>query len=141
MPARKLRLEVFDSQGNRYTITCEGDVNKEKVLHLLDLAELMGGSQDQDDPWRRTSSSNTKFDMVRALVEQNFALDWFSSQDVKRVCEQELNEVLSLSTVSTYLMRLADRGFLLRKGASNRRRYRILALSFGGKADIVKGDK
>lgn len=141
MPARKLRLEIFDSQGNRYTITCEGDVNKEKVLHLLDLAELVGGAKEEGDQWRRTSLVNTKFEIMRALVEQRFAFGWFSSQDVKKVCEQELKETLSLSTVSTYLLRLANRGFLLRKGSSNQRKYKILAIPFGGKADIAKDDK
>lgn len=141
MPARKLRLEIFDSQGNRYTITCEGDVDREKVLHLLDLAELVGGVKEESNDWRRTSLVNTKFEMIRALVEQRFAFGWFSSQDVKKVCEQELSETLSLSTISTYLLRLADRGFLLRKGSSNQRRYKILAISFGDKADIAKDNK
>lgn len=140
MPTRKLRLEILDSKGNRYTITCEGDVNKERMLHLLDLAELVGGSE-ENDQWRRTSSATTKFEKVHAIVEQQFAYGWFSSQDVKRVCEKELNAMLSLSTVSTYLLRLADRGFLLRKGSSNQRRYKLLTMAFSGKADIVKGNK
>ncbi len=141
MPARKLRLEVYDAQGNRYTLTCEGNVNKEKVLHLLNFVEQIDSREDEHAQWRRTSSGNTKFEMVRALIEQHFALQWFSSQDVKKICEQELNEVLSLSTVSTYLLRLADRGFLLRKGSANQRRYKALTLAFGGKADILKDDK
>lgn len=141
MPARKLRLEIFDSQGNRYTITCEGNVNKEKVLHLLDLAELVGGVNEEDDAWRRTSLVNTKFEKIRAVVEQHFPLGWFSSQDVKKVCEQKLPEHLSLSTISTYLLRLADRGFLMRKGSSNQRKYKILTMTFGGKADIIKDNK
>ena len=138
MPARKLRFEVFDSQGNRYTITCEGSVNKEKVLRLLDLVELVGGAEDENGKWRRTSLANTKFEKIRTIVEQHFPLEWFSSQDAKRACEQMLHERLSLSTVSTYLSRLADRGFLMRKGSSNQRKYKILAVALDNKPDIIK---
>lgn len=138
MPARKLRFEVFDSQGNRYTITCEGSVNKEKVLRLLDFVELVGGTADENDKWRRTSLANTKFEKIRTIVEQHFPFEWFSSQDAKKACEQTLREHLSLSTVSTYLSRLADRGFLMRKGSSNQRKYKILAVTLDNKPDIIK---
>jgi hypothetical protein len=138
MPARKLRVEIFDSQGNRYTVTCEGSVNKEKVLRLLDLVELVGEAEDENYKWRRTSFANTKFEKIRTIVEQHFPLEWFSSQDAKRACEQSLREHLSLSTVSTYLSRLADRGFLMRKGSSNQRRYKILAMALNDKPDIIK---
>jgi hypothetical protein len=138
MPARKLRFEVFDSQGNRYTLTCEGSVNKEKVLRLLDLVEQVEGAEDENDRWRRTSLTNTKFEKIRTIVEQHFPLEWFSSQDAKKACEQALREHLSLSTVSTYLSRLADRGFLMRKGPLNQRRYKILAVALNDKPDIIK---
>jgi len=141
MSARKMRLEIFDSQGNRYTITCEGNVNKEKMLHLLDLAELVGGVKEENEGWRRTSLVNTKFDKIHAVVERHFPLGWFSSQDVQKVCEQELHENLRLSTVSTYLLRLTDRGFLMRKGSSNQRRYKLLTTALSGKADIIKDGK
>jgi hypothetical protein len=141
MPARKLRLEIFDSQGNRYTITCEGNVDKEKMLHLLDLAELVGGIKEENDGWRRTSLVATKFEKIHTIVERNFPFEWFSSQDVQKVCEQELHENLRLSTISTYLLRLTDRGFLMRKGSSNQRRYKLLAMAFSDKADIIKNGK
>lgn len=139
MPARKLRLEVFDSQGNRYTIMCEGSVDKEKALRLFDLIEMVGGTEDEDERWRRTSLAKTKFEKIRDIVEQYFPLEWFSSQDAKKACEQALHENLSLSTVSTYLARLADRGFLMRKGSSIQRRYKILAVALNDKPDIIKG--
>jgi len=138
MPTRKLRLEAFDSQGNRYTITCEGNVNKENVLRLLDLIEMMGGTETEDERWRRASLANTKFEKIRNIVEQHFPLEWFSSQDAKKACERALQENLSLSTVSTYLARLADRGFLMRKGSSLQRRYKILTVTLSDKSDIAK---
>ena len=44
MPARKMRVELFDSDGNRYTIAFEGQVTRDKALRLLDLVELLGGA-------------------------------------------------------------------------------------------------
>jgi len=140
MPARKLRLEVFDSQGNRYVLTCEGSVNKENALRLFDLVELVGGPENENPKWRRTSLLDSKFAKVSAVIENHFSVEWFSSQDARRVCEQELGEHLSLSTVSTYLSRLADRGFLMRKGSPSQRKYKVLIAALNDKQDIAKGE-
>ena len=43
MPARKMRVELFDSEGNRYTVAFEGQITRDKALRLLDLVELLGG--------------------------------------------------------------------------------------------------
>ena len=138
MPARKLRLEVFDSQGNRYTLTCEGSVNKERALQLFDMVELVGGSENEKNEWRRTSPAETKFAKISSAIERHFSMEWFSSQDARKVCERVLGEHLSLSTVSTYLSRLADRGFLMRKGSSAQRRYKVLTATLDNKPDILK---
>jgi len=140
MPTRKLRLEVIDSQGNRYTITCEGNVTRERMLHLLDLAELVGGVEEQMDELRRTSTTSTKFEKVHALIERRLSLSWFSSYDVQKICTEELHECLGLSTISTYLLRLTDRGFLMRKGSSNQLRYKLMTTTLSGKAHIAKND-
>ena len=48
MPARKMRVELFDNDGNRYTIAFEGQVTRDKALRLLDLVELLGGVPTED---------------------------------------------------------------------------------------------
>lgn len=142
MPAKKLKMEIFDAEGNRYTVSCEGHISRERILHLLDLVELLGGAPPEDSSeWRRTSYDYSKFDKVCSLVKQSFSIGWFSSKDALRICEQELNEPLSLSTVSTYLARMADRGFLIRKGSSNNRRYKVLTVLYNNQADVVKDNK
>ena len=141
MPAKKLRVEVFDAEGNRYTVSCEGHVSRERILHLLDLVELLGGTSAYDSKWRRASYDYSKFDKICSLVKQSFHIGWFSSKDAQRVCEQELNGPLSLSTVSTYLARMADRGFLIRKGPSNNRRYKIVTVPYNNEANVVKDNK
>jgi len=126
MPAKKMRVEVFDGGGNRYTITFEGQVTREKALRLLDIVELLGGMPGVNPGEGQTVSQLSKQGKVRMLVERNFPIVWFSSRDVQNLYEKELKEPINLSTVSTYLSRMADRGILASSSSSNKRRYRII---------------
>jgi len=140
MPAKKMRVEIFNGSGERYAITFEGQVTREKALRLLDLVELLGGMPPVNHGWNRPTSELSKLDKVRLVVEKSFPIGWFSSRDIQSAYEEEFKEPISLSTVSTYLSRMADREILANNGTSNRRRYRIMtevskAMSF------MKGNK
>ena len=130
MPARKMRVELFDSEGNRYTIAFEGQVTRDKALRLLDLVELLGGMPGEGATSGAgnvlTSNSLSRFEKVRMVLQKSFPLVWFSSKDVQTVYEQELKEPISLSTVSTYLARMTNRGLLLRAGESHNLKYKIV---------------
>jgi len=141
MPAKKLRVEIFDADGNRYTVSCEGDISREKVLRILDLSELLGGSRLNDDGVRSTSSDYTKFDLFRSFIKRSFPFEWFSSKEAQLACEDELNIPLRLSTVSTYLARMADRGFLMRKGPSNERKYKSPVELNNDETGVLKDNK
>ena len=129
MPARKMRIELFDSEGNRYTIAFEGQITRDKAVRLLDLVELLGGMPEEaaDSNAANLGAKNnlSRFDKMRFITQKNFPLIWFSSKDIQTVYEQELKEPISLSTVSTYLARMSDRGFLLRTGGPNNMKYKI----------------
>ncbi len=43
VPARKMRVEVFDDDGNRYPITFQEWITREKLLRIFDIAELLVG--------------------------------------------------------------------------------------------------
>ena len=128
MPARKMRVELFDSDGNRYTIAFEGQVTRDKALRLLDLVELLGGAPSEGPAVNSGSSLPnrvlSRFEKVQLVVQKSFPLIWFSSKDIQSVYEQELKEPVSLSTVSTYLSRMAGKGMLLRTGGSNNLKYK-----------------
>jgi hypothetical protein len=126
MPVKKMRVEVYDGSGNRYTITFEGNVTREKALRLLDLIELLGGMPSVNPNLEETTSAYSKFDKLRSILEKHFPIVWFSSKDAQLVYEQEFKEPISLSTVSTYLSRMADRRVLAKSAASNSRRYRTM---------------
>jgi len=128
MPARKMRVELFDSEGNRYTIAFEGQVTRDKALRLLDLVELLGGAPGEGPTVSTgpamTNHTLSRFEKVQLVIQKNFPLIWFSSKDVQSIYEQELKEPVSLSTVSTYLSRMAVKGMLMRTGGSNSLKYK-----------------
>jgi hypothetical protein len=128
MPARKIRVELFDNDGGRYTIAFEGQVTREKALRLMDLVELLGGAPSEgsavDSPASLPNRVLSRFEKVQVVIQKSFPLIWFSSKDIQSVYEQELEEPISLSTVSTYLSRMTSKGMLLKTGGPNSLKYK-----------------
>ena len=124
MPAKKLRVEVYDESGNRYTIMLEGKISKRNVLKILDIVELLGGMHMEASP--RSDERLTKFEKIQSIIKDNFSSCWFSARDVQMEYENRLGEHIGLSTVSTYLSRLSDRGLLVKQKVSNKTRFRLV---------------
>jgi len=124
-----MRVEVFDAEGNRYTVAFEGQITRDKAVRLLDLVELLGGMPTEGKAGTSVAASGgittSKYDKTRAIISKHFPITWFSSREMQAVYEQEYNEPISLSTVATYLGRMADRNMILKAGASNSLKYRL----------------
>jgi hypothetical protein len=127
LPARRMRIEVFDSEGNKYSIAFEGQITRDKALRLLDLVELLGGvtASGGNPGISAITGERSKYDKLLTLVQKHFPIVWFSSKDVQAAYEQEFKEPISLSTVATYLSRMASKGMLIKAGALNRLKYRL----------------
>ena len=128
MPARKMRVELFDGDGNRYSISFEGQITRDKALRLLDLVELLGGMPPSPKPNKNTASPPTqltKFDKVITITQKHFPLVWFASREIQVAYENEFKEPIPLSTVATYLARMVTRGRVLKTGNGNTLRYRV----------------
>ncbi len=127
---QKMRVELFDNEGNRYTVAFEGQITRDKAIRLLDLVELLGGMPNESIPTRTdsspASSGLSRFEKVHSLIQKSFPLIWFSSKDIQTAYEHELKEPISLSTVSTYLSRLSTKGYLLRTGGPNNLKYKAV---------------
>src|SRR4030043_1020104 len=123
-----MRVELFDSDGNRYTIAFEGQVTRDKALRLLDLVELLSRAPSETPTVNAASTMPnrvlSRFEKVQLVVQKNFPLIWFSSKEIQSTYEQELKEPVSLSTISTYLSRMASKGMLLRTGGPNNLKYK-----------------
>jgi len=141
MPAKKMRVEVFDGTGNRYTVTFDGEVTRDKALRLLDIVELLGGMPGVSPSQSETISELPKLEKMRVIVERYFPIIWFSSKDVRSVYEQEFKEPIALSMVSTYLTRMSERGMLMKTGLSNSKRYRLVTQQATSALSLTKDNK
>jgi len=142
MPAKRMRVEVFDGGGNRYTVTFDGEVTRDKALRLLDIVELLGGMPGVNPSGgSETVLDLPKLEKMRLIVEKHFPIIWFSSKDVQTVYEQEMKEPVNLSTVSTYLTRMAGRGILTKSGFSNSKRYRLITQRTPSTMSLAKDNK
>ncbi len=123
MKPRRLRLEFYDNDGVRHSITVDGQVTREKVGKLLDLVEVMAGT-----PKASASAlglSPRKFDRLASTIISELRDRDFSSADAKKAFETSFHEKIPLSTVSTYLVRLVDRGVLQRTEHGQNVSYKV----------------
>jgi len=123
MPRNRFKIDLNDDEGNKFTISLEGNLNRDKVLKILDFVYLLGGAQaleKSEDP-----SSYSKFQKVQNVIERKFPVGWFTSQEVMISYEDVLDEPIGLSTVSTYLARLSKKGLLKKMGSGSKRKYKV----------------
>lgn len=120
-----MKVEVYDESGNRYVISFEGRVTRDKALKIFDIIELLGGLPVAE--LSEYPQDFSKIEKVLLVVKKNFPVIWFSAKEVQEVYEKEIGEPISLSAVSTYLSRLADRGLLMRTKNGNRISFRLIS--------------
>jgi len=123
MSTKKVKVDVSDKEGNKFTVTFEGRVTRQKVIQLLDLVEILGSVSSATEV-NNSFPEGSKFGKVLQLIEKRFPVGWFSSKDIQSIYENIHGESIGLSTVSTYLNRLAQRGMLYKSGSAMKR-YRL----------------
>src|SRR2546430_6234493 len=79
---RRFKLEFYDDEGVRHSITIDGQVTREKVGKLLDLVEVMAGTP------RGTVSglsiSPRKFDRLASTIISDLKQREFTASDAKK---------------------------------------------------------
>jgi predicted transcriptional regulator len=107
----------------------EGHVTREKVGKLLDYVELMGGV---DGSYLTNNfvqrSLNNCFEKTLSLIFSHFSDKTFLSKDLQRTYKSVYNMDVPLSTISTYLSRLTERGVLTRSGSPFEWRYSVKSI-------------
>ena len=123
MKPRRFKLEFYDDEGVRHTITIDGQITREKVGKLLDLVENMAGTP-------RSSAtvlgmSPRKYDRLASTIIASLRDRTFTAAEAKKSFESAFPETIQSSTVSTYLTRLVERGILERTVAGRYVAYRV----------------
>src|SRR5579875_1862362 len=111
----KIKIEFNDRKGAKYSFTVEGP-SKENMAKIMDFVESMSENKagEQSDHDAEQLNMDTNFAKVYGLIESQFRFGSFNSTDVLEAYEDEFQVPTTLSTISTYLARLADRGLLTR---------------------------
>jgi len=118
---KKVRFEMETGEGDKISIVFEGNLSRDKLYQLADFLELVGGVSEPADNTR-----GSKLAKVMEIIEKHFPYTFFTSRDVVEAYQFEHRESIPLSTASTYLARLSERGVLERSGAGNLARYRLV---------------
>jgi len=130
LPTKKIKIEFYDERGTKHTVIVEGTITRENVVKIFDYIELMGGvSAEIASPRDLFNSPRNTFEKVQAIISNNFHNKFFNSREVRKFFSDTYGEKIKLSTVSTYLTRLVDRGMLIRSSFSGEWRYAVKTMA------------
>jgi len=120
---RRLKLEFYDNDGVRHSVTVDGPVSREKIGKLLDLVEIMSGGPKMASV--ALGSSPHKYDRLASLIVTQLKHEEFTAAQAKKTFEEAYGDRITLSTVATYLSRLAERGIVERGAEHPHLHYRV----------------
>jgi hypothetical protein len=119
---KRVKIELEDEDGTKYALTLEGKLSREKLMKAADMLEIMDVPLEHGHP--KVPDEGTFFGKMTALVDTTFAAGDFSSADVAREFEEKYGIPVRLSTISTYLARLAAKQYIRRERFGNSWVYR-----------------
>ena len=105
MAKKRIRIDMEDSDGARYDIKLEGNVTREKVLKIFEMMDLMNIEEEQEPT--NMDSIGSK---IWHIVDKFFPMGKFTSTNILEKYEDEYNEPIKLSIISTYLSRYSSKG-------------------------------
>ena len=123
MKQKRIRIDVHDKDGAKYDFKIEGNVTKEKVLKIFELMDLINIEEEQA-PYLDSVGGK-----IWNIVENSFPVGKFTSSTVLEKYEDEYNEPIKLSVVSTYLARFASRNRIERARAGREWSYHIIRIA------------
>ena len=122
---KRIKFEMEDDEGTKYTLSLEGNVSREKFMKAVDMFEVMDVPLDTKT---KTPDEGTFLGRVMTLLETTFIAGDFSSSDVAREYEERYNQPVKLNTISTYLARLSEKNYVRRERFGNSWVYRRVYL-------------
>jgi len=113
-----------DADGAKYDIKLEGNVTRDKVLKIFEMMDLMNIEQGPEAP--NLSSIGGK---IWNIVDKHFPVGKFTSTEILEKYEDEYNEPVKLSVISTYLSRFASKGRVERSKTGREWSYQTIKLT------------
>ena len=124
MAKKRIRIDMEDTDGARYDIKLEGNVTREKVLKIFEMMDLMNIEEEQD-----TTNIDSIGSKIWHIIDKFFPMGKFTSTNILEKYEDEYNEPVKLSIISTYLSRFSTKGKIDRIRTGREWTYQAIKLS------------
>lgn len=131
MAKKRIRIDMEDADGARYDIKLEGNVTREKVLKIFEMMDLMNIEEEQE-----TTNMDSTGSKIWHIVDKFFPIGKFTSTNILEKYEDEYNEPVKLSIISTYLSRFSTKGKIDRIRTGREWTYQTIKL--GQKQQSIK---
>jgi hypothetical protein len=130
----EVKFNVDEKSGKITQMTFSGDgMNMDALQRAMSAIlqkNIAGDGQDQSvmakDISDLSADKPTIKERLRLFIKFEFTNDWFTTLRVKSSYERQYGEEIKISTVSTYLTRLYNEGFLERRGNRVEREYHVI---------------
>ena len=123
MKQKRIRIDVRDKDGAKYDFKIEGNITKEKALKIFELMDLINIEEEQ------APDLDTVGGKIWNIIENSFPVGKFTSSTMLEKYEDEYNEPIKLSVISTYLARFASRNRIERKRTGREWSYQIIRIA------------
>jgi len=123
MKQKRIRIDVRDKDGAKYDFKIEGNITKEKALKIFELMDLINIEEEQ------APDLDTVGGKIWNIIENSFPVGKFTSSAVLEKYEDEYNEPIKLSVISTYLARFALRNRIERARVGREWSYQIIRIA------------
>ncbi|MDH3204597.1 MAG: hypothetical protein OEL81_07975 [Nitrosopumilus sp.] len=124
MAKKRIRIDMEDSDGARYDIKLEGNVTRDKVLKIFEMMDLMNIEEEQE-----STNMDSIGSKIWHVVDKFFPMGKFTSTNILEKYEDEFNEPVKLSIISTYLSRFSIKGKINRIRTGREWTYQTIKIS------------
>ncbi len=105
MTKKRIRIDLEDTDGAKYNFNIEGNITRDKVLKIFEMMDLMNIEDQEAAP--QLDSVGAK---IWNIIDKYFPMGGFTSNEILEKYEDEYNEPIKLSIISTYLARFNTKG-------------------------------
>jgi len=123
MKQKRIRIDVQDKDGAKYDFKIEGNITKEKALKIFELMDLINIEEEQ------APNLDSVGGKIWNVIGSSFPAGRFTSSEVLEKYEDEYNEPIKLSVISTYLARFASRNRIERTRTGREWSYQIIRIA------------
>jgi len=124
MAKKRIRIDMEDSDGARYDIKIEGNVTRDKVLKIFEMMDLMNIEEEE-----ATINMDSVGSKIWHIVDKFFPMGKFTSANILEKYEDDFNEPVKLSVISTYLSRFSSKGRIDRVRTGREWTYQTIKIS------------